>query len=779
MPEKFEAGEALSARKLNAAIKAAVDSGGGPRINDGQARSRLTTLYDMVRGVVSAYDATYNIITIGQLNELPTYARDPVATGSTLKVFDKTSVTPSLGEEIYAIYEIGTYDDTGGADVHGRVDWLMLPMGTSTGSTVKKVTVHSDSPYVAGEPVEEEHTVRYFNATVDGGSTPVWALSLVTHRQIRNQLAAAGELLGLLSGAFDPDPEGPSTDLRAVYIVQPPSEGEPALVFDGINKATRTVTVGEAVKLGKPFVEPIDGDGDEDRAVRLRPALEFERVDHYANSFGVMVEASTAVDSSGPVAHKGLCFARVLVRKSTHLTCGPVDDEYYLESGRLGARIIWREMEAAGATAGEGDEQWCLISIDNEYPYTVVSVDKESGGQSAGDPVVNTNVDASGNRYWSATAGTTKMWIRYYDNQQPSRTHYSLRALSEHVVWISGGYFDPEIDDPAGNGAVNDPRPVVLLNAPNEGTWVGKVTTDFTAADKTTEPPTPGTGNVRIYRRTSTGALEAIAIVAARTLTKQILKVGDLVDVYEFQNWYVCSPVDDKLVAVNDSDEPAYLHEQWADTEDAQEASTSGSCYHGTLVENFRDNTQDELVVFEAIDFSGDIKERAHIAHPGRTAIIEGWPLGWLDDTFELTDTTAFDADQALSPELQTLQPVYLGYDFDGTACSEKIIGWTAKSSGTINYCVDGGIEYDSMNDCYYVDPVYITDTTLVYFDTATLYINSEGFTKNTIKSIDSCSLTIESGELKLVINYTSHQVYSIPGSTGSTECEVGTTEQC
>jgi len=144
-----------------------------------------------------------------------------------------------------------------------------------------------------------------------------------------------------------------------------------------------------------------------------------------------------------------------------------------------------------------------------------------------------------------------------------------------------------------------------------------------------------------------------------------------------------------------------------------------------------------------------------------------------------LTDTTAFDADQALSPELQTLQPVYLGYDFDGTACSEKIIGWTAKSSGTINYCVDGGIEYDSMNDCYYVDPVYITDTTLVYFDTATLYINSEGFTKNTIKSIDSCSLTIESGELKLVINYTSHQVYSIPGSTGSTECEVGTTEQC
>jgi hypothetical protein len=432
--------------------------------------------------------------------------------------------------------------------------------------------------------------------------------------------------------------------------------------------------------------------------------------------------------------------------------------------------VIWRN----------DSRRWEKISgSGSSGGFLEVVVDKADSGQDPGDPVPQAHLGTDGYRYFSATivGGGDQYWIRYVDTERLN-AHWWLAALGHHICLTTPFTFNPQ-DDATPSGP-DDERPVVVLDAPEAEHWPGKATSDFTPCDPTTEPPTPGSGTVRIYKRNVAGNIESIDVVSgALTFCDRIIKSGETVNVLGWQNRYLVVPLLDNRVSIELGDPPVLLHDQWADTESAQEPVDSPDCAVDTLVTSFRNDSKDDRIIVETIDSDADPddkKERLFLGRPGRFAIVEGSPLRVFDDHVTTGDYEAFLADQELSPELRQFQPVEIGYALTGEAfdCDAEIKWWTRKgtsSPGSFSACSSGGILYDSENECYYVDPDYIIETTLVYFEGDTLYVNDEPLTKVTINSVEceGSELYVEDGQLKLKLRLKSVEVYGIAGST--TDC--------
>lgn len=174
----------------------------------------------MLYGVVGSYDATYDIITTtGTPNQLPS-TNPGIPAG--VKVYDRESAGFSASDTFYAIRSVAVYDDSGSHATHGQVDWVVLP--TAAANPIRVVTVYH-STLSDGEAVDPQGANRYFDGTLNT-SADIWieALDTIGNSDVRCQLPADGKFLGLLSGTWDPDPEG-SSDERPLYKIQPQHPG--------------------------------------------------------------------------------------------------------------------------------------------------------------------------------------------------------------------------------------------------------------------------------------------------------------------------------------------------------------------------------------------------------------------------------------------------------------------------------------------------------------------------------------------------------------------------
>lgn len=179
------------------------------------------TIQDMLYGVVGSYDATNKVITTsGTPTALPT---DTPTIGAGIKVYDREGTGFSASDTFYAIKSEAVHTD----GTHGQVDWVVLP--TAAGTPIEKLTIAKKSAsQSAGDPVSPLSTGNYFDATIGGGATSVWALLDDNKRLGRIWLPALAEFEGIYTGVYDPhdDDAGITSDPRPLYRMQPPSDGE-------------------------------------------------------------------------------------------------------------------------------------------------------------------------------------------------------------------------------------------------------------------------------------------------------------------------------------------------------------------------------------------------------------------------------------------------------------------------------------------------------------------------------------------------------------------------
>ena len=133
-------------------------------------------------------------------------------------------------------------------------------------------------------------------------------------------------------------------------------------------------------------------------------------------------------------------------------------------------------------------------------------VDKESGSQSAGDPVTPITVLGIQTRYFSGTLSTTgDIWILLNNHRDDlSSDDIWLPALATFNGLLSGTY-DPNAIDPT-NYPESDERPVYRVDGLPHGLIPGYCTTAFTAASgQGGASPTFTTGSFQTYIEGPTG----------------------------------------------------------------------------------------------------------------------------------------------------------------------------------------------------------------------------------------------------------------------------------
>lgn len=425
--------------------------------------------------------------------------------------------------------------------------------------------------------------------------------------------------------------------------------------------------------------------------------------------------------------------------------------------------------------ATHGQVDWLLYQIGAGGEFVVVEIDEASMSQDVGDTRLYQWTDSLGYKYFSVTLrdGLTKYWLRSIDTERKNEPYW-LPVEGDRVCFLSSATFNPDTDA-IEEGGPDDERTVVIADHLVTGDWLGKITTDFTAADPSTDPPTPGTGFVqRYYYDEDDNLVELGAPVEAITYATRELKaaatdvIPELVSVRENFNHYEVIPLQDGRVSIDGETDPLdFLHVQWADTENGQEPAEPGYCPPLTLIETFRDDTLDDRIIVETIDSAADAadkKERMHIAFPGRFALVEEGPLKFFDEHVEEGDYNAFIADQA--SETPTLQPVFVGFP-DTIDCEAQIVWWTAK----------GG----SSTTTIYVDPEYIYEEG----DLPPIYIVPPGESPILLTPLTAitnlrCSWSIEAGIPKLTLTYDEINVWGTAGAVDqTTECSPSTTGAC
>lgn len=184
----------------------------------------VDAIKDELRGEFVAFYApgtasnTYGIIEIDNVIQLPTGT--PAVVESPVYVADIHEIgdTYSENDPVRAIRNVAvdTYDGD-------QVNWECNLDGQG-GDTIAVVTVYH-STLSDGEAVDPQGANRYFDGTLNT-SADIWieALDTIGNSDVRCQLPADGKFLGLLSGTWDPDPEG-SSDERPLYKIQPQHPG--------------------------------------------------------------------------------------------------------------------------------------------------------------------------------------------------------------------------------------------------------------------------------------------------------------------------------------------------------------------------------------------------------------------------------------------------------------------------------------------------------------------------------------------------------------------------
>lgn len=178
-----------------------------------------TILADMCYFTVGSYDGTNQVITTtGTPVSLPT---GTPAVPAGVKIYDRENATFSASDTGYAIRSVNVHTD----GTHGQVDWVVIP--TAAGNPVRIVTVYH-STLSNGEAVDPISTGRYFKGTLNT-SDDIWieAIDMPSHADVRAQLPAAAEFIGVYGGTYDPNDDDSeiTSDERDLYRIQPPAPG--------------------------------------------------------------------------------------------------------------------------------------------------------------------------------------------------------------------------------------------------------------------------------------------------------------------------------------------------------------------------------------------------------------------------------------------------------------------------------------------------------------------------------------------------------------------------
>jgi hypothetical protein len=368
------------------------------------AAARAGTGYNSLRGTVTAYDATYKVATIGSLVALPTGAKLP--SGSTVKVFDKYTRAPSVTDEVWCIRNAGVYDDSGSHNTHGVVDWLIYQVGA--GATLATVIVDKESMgQSAGDPVAETHSSRYFAGKL-ADTTPIWIKALDTKRlTVRFWLPALGEFQGLLTGTYDPDPEGES-DERPLYVIQPPpAETYFGIVTSQISAADWTDDTEPILGTGQVQLFKRDATGDEVEDGSPRTVYNYGKT-------AIPVDEIIGVDEwQGWYIAQPTTFGNMFIARFT---------------GTISAR--------SGDTFGSGTADLGILNSSNEFTSVLSSQTIYNRTKSA---VIAPAAAAT----YEVVAKLNTKWVMVSNIQMQTLSGYT-EATEQHVVQCVSGGLGPQ-----------------------------------------------------------------------------------------------------------------------------------------------------------------------------------------------------------------------------------------------------------------------------------------------------------------------------------------------